>query len=440
MFGMSLPSRTFSSQSLMDGEALISSQDLGSMTEIEMLAELKQLEDLKRQVEAQRPVAAPLRGNDVTVPAPDDLHEHVDSDPYLHDQEPDPSTTIARQLSFAAAMEPPETPARELVDIPTVVAGLSRSAAKKRVGRLMQRKADGTFKVPSELADAWASGDQDSMVTEFIDAGLDKEVFIKRSLRRIREKTKEKELWVDGKFISEDHMRDELKLKESRIKRIKEICQKKKGWIRRDQYEKNVKLYWYEGNISGRKLKRKRDTVIGEGSSDVDDADLEDSDMELDDEFNHKEIQMDADDEAVSERAEDKLTEAQALKQITFPEMDDDGLPSSYIAKVLTCLGKWQVKMGDLSMKLSSGGHRSLKPLADKTSERDKSLAECTEKLAELNTHGICHGFTAKHQSELKTIFHQSKAECREALCLQSRAVPFLKHINQQRKRVKQEQ
>ena len=99
----------------------------------------------------------------------------MDSDPYLHDQEPDPSTTIARQLSFAAAMEPPETPARELVDIPTVVAGLSRSAAKKRVGRLMQRKADGTFKVPSELADAWASGDQDSMVTEFIDAGLDKD-------------------------------------------------------------------------------------------------------------------------------------------------------------------------------------------------------------------------------------------------------------------------
>ena len=32
-------------------------------------------QDLKRQVEAQRPVAAPLRGNDVTVPAPDDLHE-----------------------------------------------------------------------------------------------------------------------------------------------------------------------------------------------------------------------------------------------------------------------------------------------------------------------------------------------------------------------------
>ena len=68
------------------------------------------------------------------------------------------------------------------------------------------------------------------------------------------------------------------------------------------------------------------------------------------------------DDEENCERAEDQLTEAQALKQITFPEMDDDALPSSYITKVLTCLGKWQVKMGDLSMKLSCSGHPSLKP------------------------------------------------------------------------------
>ena len=40
--------------------------------------------------------------------------------------------------------------------------------------------------------------------------------------------------------------------------------------------------------------KRNRDTVIGEDSSDVDDAALEDSDMELDDDFHHKEITMDA--------------------------------------------------------------------------------------------------------------------------------------------------
>ena len=34
--------------------------------------------------------------------------------------------------------------------------------------------------------------------------------------------------------------------------------------------------------------------MIGEDSSDVDDAALEDSDMELDDDFHHKEITMDA--------------------------------------------------------------------------------------------------------------------------------------------------
>ena len=45
--GISLPSRVFSSQSLMDGESLISSQKFdGDMTEEALLAELKMLEDM----------------------------------------------------------------------------------------------------------------------------------------------------------------------------------------------------------------------------------------------------------------------------------------------------------------------------------------------------------------------------------------------------------
>ena len=40
------------------------------------------------------------------------------------------------------------------------------------------------------------------------------DIFIKKSLKRIREKTAEKEMWVGGKFVSETHMRDVLKLKE----------------------------------------------------------------------------------------------------------------------------------------------------------------------------------------------------------------------------------
>ena len=44
-----------------------------------------------------------------------------------------------------------------------------------------------------------------------------------------------------------------------------------------------------------------------------------------------------------------RAAEIKALKQISFPDMDSDGLPSSYTIKVVTCLGKWQMKMTDLS-------------------------------------------------------------------------------------------
>lgn len=64
-----------------------------------------------------------------------------------------------------------------------------------------------------------------------------------------------------------------------------------------------------------------------------------------------------------TEQAESLATEAKALKQITFPEMDDDGLPSAYLTKVLGCLGKWQIKMHDLSGALGASSEASMKPL-----------------------------------------------------------------------------
>ena len=157
--------------------------------------------------------------------------------------------------------------------------------------------------------------------------------------------------------------------------------------------------------------KRTRDTVVGEDSSDID-SDALNSDLEVNTDWGHKEIKMDAgscwgptwptianinyfvicifgynlvqnlsnfnylfhywlvspsvalqDEAALTERAESNMTEAQALKQITFPEMDDDGLPSTYIPKVLGCLGKWQLKMHDLESHFSNCGNKSMKPL-----------------------------------------------------------------------------
>ena len=45
MFGISLPSRCFRSQSLMDGEKIMDSQQFDHMSEEDMLAELEKLQD-----------------------------------------------------------------------------------------------------------------------------------------------------------------------------------------------------------------------------------------------------------------------------------------------------------------------------------------------------------------------------------------------------------
>ena len=43
---------------------------------------------------------------------------------------------------------------------------------------------------------------------------LSQDIFVKKSLKRIREVTSEKELWVGGSFVSEKHMKEVLKLSE----------------------------------------------------------------------------------------------------------------------------------------------------------------------------------------------------------------------------------
>ena len=53
-----------------------------------------------------------------------------------------------------------------------------------------------------------------------------------------------------------------------------------------------------------------------------------------------------------SEQAGVAVEETKALKQISFPEMDSDALPSAFCIKVLSTIGKWQMKMHDLSKSL----------------------------------------------------------------------------------------
>ena len=51
----------------------------------------------------------------------------------------------------------------------------SESSIRKRIGRLMAPKADGTLKVPAELVKEWNSGDQKRLLREFQNAGFDKD-------------------------------------------------------------------------------------------------------------------------------------------------------------------------------------------------------------------------------------------------------------------------
>ena len=40
------------------------------------------------------------------------------------------------------------------------------------------------------------------------------------------------------------------------------------------------------------------------------------------------------------------------MKAISFPEMDSDGLPSSYVLRVNVCIGKWTTKLLALDKEL----------------------------------------------------------------------------------------
>lgn len=129
--------------------------------------------------------------------------------------------------------------------------------------------------------------------------------------------------------------------------------------------------------------KRKRDTTVAESSGDEDDTpalDLEHTEPAGN--FEIKAIQLTAgsymhgifklhawfayyklfsvydrheplpDQVQESEQAGAAVEETKALKQISFPEMDSDALPSAFCIKVLSTIGKWQMKMHDLSKSL----------------------------------------------------------------------------------------
>ena len=126
------------------------------------------------------------------------------------------------------------------------------SSVKKRMARLFTPRVDGSFLVPKELVDQYRDLKQrPALEAEFLRSGLDKdscmgwvsashmqllvgcsqELFVKRSIKKVKRRESESEVWVSGQFVSDADM-DELGLSEKRKKAVHEECGRMRGWIR----------------------------------------------------------------------------------------------------------------------------------------------------------------------------------------------------------------
>ncbi|CAE7030228.1 unnamed protein product [Symbiodinium sp. CCMP2456] len=151
-------------------------------------------------------------------------------------------------------------------------------------------------------------------------------------------------------------------------------------------------------------LKRKRE-IYEEVDSD---ADYEDSDAELDlDVFGMGWGLGEGDDKTVA--GADKEADAKKrLKAISFPDMDADGLPSSYIIKVVNCLGKWAAKVQAVTDQLAEV-KRIQKRAADIAAGIEKTTEAIQSKQADSVLNDV--GFTLAQQDELKKLFDTAKKQ-----------------------------
>ncbi|CAE7794031.1 unnamed protein product [Symbiodinium necroappetens] len=279
------------------------------------------------------------------------------------------------------------------------------------MARLFAPRVDGSYLVPRELVEQYKdTALRPNLEEEFLKAGLDKDLFVKRSIKKVKRRESEAELWVSGQFVSDGDM-DELGMTEKRKKAVHDECAKMKGWIRRDRYEPEIKLYWLEKAVEGKVLKRKREIYEEEDS----DVEMEASDDEKDlDVFNMSWGLGDGGpkgDEprvAGADRTEDVR---KSLKAISFPEMDADGLPSAYIVKVVTCLGKWNTKAGSIQEQLKEFKKTER---SEKIMEKAKQLVSKIEQQSDKIQHmqaesALAGGFTLEQQSEIKKMFDESK-------------------------------
>jgi len=94
------------------------------------------------------------------------------------------SPSLARCLSFGTLSPDGGAGCQQYTDgtkksetpVSAVTQLLSQQALRKRVERLMKAKEDGTLKVPEEIVKEWRNGNQQKLLEDFKEAGLDKDL------------------------------------------------------------------------------------------------------------------------------------------------------------------------------------------------------------------------------------------------------------------------
>ena len=85
---------------------------------------------------------------------------------------------------------------------------VSTAAARQRLRRICEKKADGTCQVPAEVFSQWSAGgsSREKLLKVFIANGLDKQAFLREVTHEMR-KSKEMRLAITGDFLTEEEMK-----------------------------------------------------------------------------------------------------------------------------------------------------------------------------------------------------------------------------------------
>ncbi|CAK9061929.1 unnamed protein product [Durusdinium trenchii] len=252
--------------------------------------------------------------------------------------------------------------------------------------RIMTPRADGSLLVPPEIWKQWKDlreGGREAVTKLWNQSGKDKDNFLRRCKKKV-ESIQEKDLWVEGAFMSEQDMKDE-KFPEKRKRQVLE----EEESMDEDEFDK---------------LKKEED------------QDLLPSKLSLPEDTTDATIVIEAD---------GMECQKNSLKALNFPVMDDeDALASSYIPRVLACLSKWSVKLQDLVEIFAAmeSVPENMTMLYQRASEIDKNFQTITDDITKLNTQGIVDGYKRTHQDQLAKEFVRARKECAEALSLVTRA------------------